>query len=426
MGKLLDAVRHKSKAPLSGEQEAFVTAVESAYTEILTGEMKAGEERSSAALTEALNRVVGVLPRGKDGEQVTVVGQIREIAAKMDRIESMQTRSLGATEKLRLRKMLNDNKDRILEAVRSGNSPSVEISFSAVRAAATMTTSNVVTGAATTTGVPLEWDDEIAFIRFPKNIVMDVIRSSQADRVPPNIVKREQKATEGSAAVTAEGAVKQLVSYSFEDKIYTRKKIAAHIEWTEELERDFDSLFNEIVNLFETDVIRQWNQYVLSLMVSSAPVYVSTPLDETIPVPNIYSVIGAGILQIQSLNYEPDTIFMNPADVWAMNLSQDTTGQVIVPPIMVGSNQIAGLALHTSNSITAGKILIGQASTWKESHTGCIVRIGMINDQFIRNEKSIVGEIYTLPYLASRDKAAWIYLDIATVEEALAVPPPEE
>lgn len=417
----MEAVRQKNKTPLTAEQEAFVTAVETAFE----AEIKAGEERSSATLTAAIDKAIGALPKGEDGKETTVVEQIRSIAAKLDRIEGMQNRGLSANEKFQLRRMLNENKDKVLEAVRSSFPMSVEITFSAARAAAMMTTSNVVSGAAAGTGVNLEWDNEIAFIRYPKNFILDIIRSTQVTKVPQNIVKREQDTREGDAAITAEGAVKPLVSYTFEDKIYQRIKIAAHMEWTEEFESDFESLFNAIVELFESDVIRKWNQIILSRIVAAAPLYLGSTLDGTIPHPNIYSVIGAGILQIQSMNFDPDVILMNPADIWAMNLTQDTTGQVIVPPIMVGSNQIAGLALHVSNDVAAGHILIGQASTWRERHTGCIVRLGMINDQFIRNEKSIVGEIYSLPYIAERDKAAWVYLDIAAVEEALAVPVPD-
>lgn len=415
MGKLLDAVRAKNDGKLSPEQERFVTSIEEAYMSEL-GEV---ENRHTSAINTALTNVIGNLPKGEDGGNATLVDQMRSMAEKVDKIESMSIRKLSSAEKFQLRKMLNDNKDKIFDAVNSDSPSEIKITFNAVRAAQLMTTQNVVTGAETNTAMNIEYDNEIALIRYPQNFVLDIIRNTQREKVPANIVKREQAAREGQAEIVAEGGVKPLISYKFEDKIWSRKKIAGHMEWTEEFEMDFESLFDAIIELFERDILRDWQDYLLQTIIDAAPTYVSTALDGKIPFPNVYSAIAAGILSISNMNHKADSIWMNESDVWLMNLTQDKNGQYVIPPIMVGNNQIAGLRLYTSNKIDPGKILIGDSGTWREIHSRFITRVGLINDQLIRNEKTIVGEVFTLMRQAVRDQGSWIYIDIDAVNETL-------
>lgn len=422
MGKLLEAVRAKNGGTLAPENERFVASIEEAYQEEMVNAVSESEKRSSKVMEEAIVRVIGNIPKDENGKEVQLIDQIRSMAEKMDKIESVSTRRLSNQEKFQLRSMLEKNKEKIMEAVYSDSPKEVKIEFSAKRAAQMMTTQNVITGASITTGMDLEWDNEIVQLRYPQNFVLDIIRSRQVSRVPQNKVRREQDAREGQAVVVAEGGLKPLVSYTFEDKVYPRIKVAAHMEWTEELERDFEQLLNAIIDLFERDLLRDWHNILLNNIITTAPGYISSSLDGTLPYPNIYSAVGAGILSIENMEFNPDVIWMNPGDIWAMNLAQDSTGQVIIPPIMVGNNQIAGLRLYSSTAIEQGHVLIGESNTWREEHTSFISRIGLINEQLIHNEKTIVGEVYSLMYQSVKEQGSWIYLDLAAVMEALQRP----
>jgi len=420
MGKILDAVREKNGGNLSPEQEKFVAGIEKAISEELTDMLKVSEERYSKAMEQVLD-TIGTLPVGDDGKSTKIVDQLRAMAEKMDKIESASQRKLNSMEKFQLRKALDANRDAIIKAVNSGSPNEVEIKFNATRAPQMMTTQNVFTG---DMNIPFGAvvDNDVAYLRYPENFVLDIINSRQVTKVPPQRVKLEQDAREGQAVVVPEGGLKPLVSYTFKKEMFDRIKVAAHMEWTEELEMDFEELFNSILDLFERDILRDWHNIVLQQIITSASSYVSTSLDGTIPFPNIYTAIGAGILSVQNMRFRPDVIWMNQADVWAMNLSQDSTGQVIVPPIMVGNNQIAGLRLYVSDAIEQGHVLIGESGTWREEHTGFISRIGLINDQLIHNEKTIVGEVYSLMYQRTSEQGSWIYLDLAAVMEALQRP----
>ena len=92
-------------------------------------------------------------------------------------------------------------------------------------------------------------DEEIAKIRYPENFILNVIPNVQSGMPPALKIKKEQAPTEGAIAVTAEGAVKPLIQYKFVRTTTTRKKYAGHIEWTEEFEKDFDTLYYQYYEL---------------------------------------------------------------------------------------------------------------------------------------------------------------------------------
>ena len=422
MGKLLDAVRAKTPG-ITPEQVQFVSSVEAAFDESLKASEKELETRNAKALEDALKKVIGDLPKDENGNETSIAEQLRAMAVNMDKLHSESKKSVANRDKFQLRKKLYDDFEKIKEDVKSNRVTNIE--FDAVRAAAPMTTQNTITGATITTGTIPEFDEEVALIRYPQNFITDIIRSRQRSYVPESKVKREQDVVQGAAQITAEGSVKPLISYSFTDKTYKRDKAAGRIEWSEEFQLDKEALYNAILDLFEVDVLRAWGNLVLDKIVTTAPSYVSTGLDGTVKSPNMYTAIGAGILQVQNLLFQPDVLWMNPADVWGMNLTQDTTGQFVIPPATFGEGSIAGLRLYVSTKIEVGRFLLGQSSTWFEEHSGFSLRIGMVGDQFIRNMQTIVGELFFLMYQAEAHKGSWLYGDIEAINAALLAPAPD-
>ena len=70
--------------------------------------------------------------------------------------------------------------------------------------------------------------------------------------------------------------------------------------------------------------------------------------------------------------------------------------------------------------IPAGKIFVADMSKYNVSnYVGYTVRIGFINDQFITNKFTIVGESRFHAYVKKLDEQAFIYDDIATIKTAI-------
>jgi len=402
----LNICRSKAKKDLTEEDLNFLgsigEAVESAFTEDKT-------ERDKKFLE--IENKLGTLEEGK-----TFSGIVRDLATAFDALEAKSKRGFDSDEKYRLKKMLMDKKDEIQRARKGDGQWSIE--FRAKRtASALMTTSTVLTGATAFNNVNIMDDLELVVIQYPKNFILDAVTSRQVSNVPASVKWKEQT-TAGVGVTTAvsEGAEKPLVDKKFVWKYADRVKYAGRIEMSEELEIDFEQLVIQIITMFEDDVIRVWQDAVLAAIIAWADTYTSTILDGTIINPTNYAVIEAGKLHIRNNEYEPDVLIMNPGDAAAMLLIQDNNGaqQFIPESLMFG-----GLTPIFSNKITAGKILIGTKRTVKEQHGNFIVRKGVYGNQFIENESTIVGEVFSILQLPTLSQPSWIYLDIATVKAAL-------
>lgn len=404
-------------ATMDENQIKFVGAFESALESRFTVENKYTSEMFGEALREAL----GELPKDEDGKVQTIADQIREIAENLDKIEQRTTSQLNDKQKWQLRKMVKEQHSKIVEAVREGGSFKIEFNAMQQRVAATHTDTNTYTDAGTFVMPDVEnysVDSEITKIRYPENFVLTIFRNRQVSKVPLTLIKKEQQPTEGAVAVVAEGGTKPLVQYQFVRTTTSRQKYAGRIEWTEEFEMDNERLYNEIVNMFEMDVIRAWQDGILSQIETNAVAYTSSTLDATLPRPDngVCAIAAASV--INAMNYNADTVIMHPSDVIATMFTQDVDGNWrLVPYLQNGT--INGMRLIQSNKVTEGNALIGDSSTYREEHSNFIFRVGMYNDQFIKNEMSAIGEVFSLLSIAQRDLASWMYIDLAAVKLSL-------
>jgi len=402
----MQIVRSKAKETLTEQDLNFFSGIGEAVETAFNAE---SVERNNQikAITEKLGTV-------DEGETFSEI--IRNLSKAITDLENKTKRSFTSDERFKLKSLLEAKKDDIQRARKGGNP--WEIEFRAKRAAsALMTTATVLTGAQAVNNVNVFEDMDITVIEYPKNFILDGINSRHVAKVPQTVARKEQSAeSDGRVGATNEGAAKPLTDKAFTWKYDTRKKYAGRIEMTEEVEIDFDQLVLKIISMFEDDVLRAYQNGVLAEIVSWADTYVSTGLDGTIANPTVHTVIGAGQLHIRNFNYEPDVIFISPTDVAKMVYTQDNNGnQMFIPEAF----QFAGLAPFVTNQMTAGKILIGTKRTVKEQHGNLIIRKGVHGDQFIENESTIVGEIFSVLSLPTQSQTSWLYMDVATVQGLL-------
>jgi len=174
----------------------------------------------------------------------------------------------------------------------------------------------------------------------------------------------------------------------------------------------------EIIAMFEMDVMRAYNAGLLAAIVAWAPAYTTSALDGTLVKPSLMNVVNAGKLAIAVQNYSADTLIMNPADYAETQNMQNVNGD----PIFVPDNVLfPGLRLFVTNNIVAGTVLLGEGGVVKEQHGNYILRSGTYGNQFIENEKTIVGELFSVIKLPTESKKGWIKLDVPTVKAALKV-----
>lgn len=404
----LDICRKKAKDTLTPQEEQFFLSV---------GEgVEKAFEAESVERSKQLKQLSDVLGVTEDGKSISEV--IRSLATKIDEVEKSSKKVLSSNDKYLLRKALESKKDEILAVVRKESTTPWSLEFKAKRAAsAMMTTSTVLTGAQAINTDNVFEDLDVTVIRYPKNFIGDVISSRQVSKVPAVMNWKEQiEGGEGVPAVIAEGVVKPLTDDAFVWKYATRKKYAARIEFTEEVEIDFEQLLIDIIAMFEEKVLRAYNAGLLTDILAWAPVYAGTALDGTIVKPTLMNVISAGKLDLQLDEYMADTLVLNPSDYAETQNMQNVNGDPLFVPDSV---LFPGLKVVVTNNITAGTCLLMEGGIVKEQHGSFILRSGTYGNQLIENEKTIIGEIFSILKLPTESKKGAVKLVIATVKTAL-------
>ena len=411
--EFMKIVRSKAKAELSEQEAAMFESIGDGIERAL--------QMEQAERNKEIEKLTGMLGAMEDGKSLSDI--IRTLATKIDAVEAQSKRSLSAGEKFQLKRALEAKKDEMMAVLRKETSTPWGLEFRAKRAAAAMMqTTTVLTGAAAINTDNVFDDLEITVIKYPVNFIGDAINSRQVSVVPYSIKwKEEVTAGDKVSRVVTEGSTKPLTDFKFEWKYAYKKKYAGRIEFTEETEIDFEQLVLDIIDMFESEILRAYNAGLLADIVAWAPAYTSTALDGTLTKPTILNVVNAGKLAVAVNNYNADTLIINPADYAGVQNMQNTDGDPIFVP---DSALFPGLRVFVTNNITQGTVLVGEGNIVKEQHGAFILRSGTYGNQFIENEKTIVGELYSVLKLPTESKKAWCKLDVDTVLAALEVAVP--
>jgi hypothetical protein len=416
----LRSALEKNGATLDENQIKFVSAIENEMNE----RAKKQDEAYSTSLNEALRSVVGAQAKNEKGETVTIADQLRSLAEGLEKVEKNNVRNLSNVEKFQLRKMVKEQHKEIVDAIRNGKD--FEITFSAKREAAMFTAATAVSN---DTGVELPlnenylFESDIAKIRYPENFILNVISNQQVAKVPQQIIKNEQATEEGAVALVSEGGTKPLTSDTFVRTLTLRKKYAGRIEWTEEFEMDNEMLYSEVLALFEEKVVRAWNNGLIDIIVDNGTAYTSSVMDGTLVIPDNGLAVIACQSVINGMNFNADTVLMHPSDIVTTMFTQDTEGNSRLLPYMQ-NGQINGMRVVSSNAITQGTAIVMDSSVYREWHSDFILRFGTYNDQFIKNEKSAIGEVFSILRIAVNNLPGVMAVDLDAVKASLLISEP--
>lgn len=414
---LIEALK-KAGADITADQEKFIAALD----EALKARQADNDESYSASFKSALAEQMGAVEKDDKGNIVPFATQLKNIAETMEKMEKHQTQIISEKGRFQLKKFVKENHDAIVKALKN-NEDFEGFEFSAIKAAASFSTTNAVSNGTVTMPLVENYlvENDIAVIRHPENFILDAIPNRQVSKVPQQVIRTEQATEEGAVAVVAEGGTKPLTSDTFVRTTTLRKKYAGRIEWSEEFEYDNEMLFAEIVRMFEDKVIRAWQDGLIATIQTNAVAYTTSIFDDTFPVPDNALAVIAGQSVIQGMYFMPDTVIMNPSDLFATLFTQDTEGRPL-DKTYIKDGKINGMTVFSSYKIAAGTALVGESSVYQEWHSNYIFRVGTYANQFITNQKTAIGEVFSLLRIANIDKPAWMVLNLATVKAALQKP----
>lgn len=143
-----------------------------------------------------------------------------------------------------------------------------------------------------------------------------------------------ENAVEGEAAIVAEGGKKPQISTSFTANTYPLLKIAATVKETDEIFKGQRRLSSVVEGDLARAVLKKENENVISVIRSLSTAadvtYVGDGTDANITTRNMMEAILKAKAQIENeTDYEADTIFMNPADFFNMQIAKDSNGQYL-------------------------------------------------------------------------------------------------
>lgn len=266
--------------------------------------------------------------------------------------------------------------------------------------------------------------------------LFNVLQTSQAAYAYTEAVPKD-----GDYTFVAEGASKPQIDFKWETNYAKPKKIAAWMHLTEEavmdvkglesVARDYlrkkHDLFKSKQLLFGDGIgenAKGATKYGRTFVAGGMALKVATP--------NFMDVVNAAITDISvTHNYQDETpyyanlVLVNPIDFFLNVVSaKDANGLPLYPTASLFNKVvIGGVTIKPEESVPAGKIFVGDLDKYNlTNYMPYTVKIGWINDDFIKNMFVILGESRFHAFVKKLDQQAFIYDDIATIKTAITKP----
>lgn len=256
----------------------------------------------------------------------------------------------------------------------------------------------------------------------------------------PALSYTELTPKEGGYAFVAEGGVKPQTDFKWENRQVTPVKAAAHQVLSEESVTDvarLESVAREYLqkshNLFKAS-----NLYFGSGVgeiptgaTVAARTFVATGLTDVFPAgtSNFMDVVNAMITDIyrtqsftDEASYMPNIVLINPIDFFVKLVgAKDDNGLPLYPQAgLFNQVSIGGITIRPWIKIPVGKVFVADMTKMNVvNYVPFSIRVGWINDQFITNQFTMVGESRYYQYIENLDLQAFVYDDIDTVQGSI-------
>lgn len=243
---------------------------------------------------------------------------------------------------------------------------------------------------------------------------------------------------DGDYAFLAEAATKPQIDFKIETRFANPVKLAAWIKLTEEAVTDIVGLQSIATDfLFKKHNRKKAKGILNGDGISPNPKGATTygrafsagALANTVTAPNIMDVINAAVTDIftthnyeDEMNYMPNMAMVNPVDFFVNFVAaKDGFGHPLYPTAgLFNMVVIGGVMIMPDEDITVGKVFVADLTKYNvTNYVPYSVRIGWVNDDFIKNQFVILGESRFHAFVKRLDQQAFIYDDIATIKTAI-------
>ena len=232
-----------------------------------------------------------------------------------------------------------------------------------------------------------------------------------------------------AAAIAAEGATLAQSDFDMTAVNANVKKIGTYFRISEEMLADTPQLTSYLSarapeKLLEVEDVNILTGNDLGGIINSAPAFAAGDYADTVEAANQFDVIVASLNQLALLNYNADTILLNPTDFHKILLLKDTTNNYLKDQVYGGLTPVfMGVRVVLNSAITAGDFLIGNFSVG----TQLWVRQG-VNVEFFREDGTNVRDGFVTVRVSERIALtnylpnAFVKGTFATAQAALETP----
>ena len=333
---------------------------------------------------------------------------------------------------------LSENKDEIVKIYKGGSG---EIEFNPFKGDnALKVVGDMTTGSGTDEDtVPLHRGTNFGSFNLRNdNDLLSLATVSSTSTASANYTELIPK--DGDYTFVAEGEEKPQIDFKWENRYPTPKKIAAYEILTEEAVTDFvrlesvareylkkkHDLFKVNKTFFGTGV----GEEATGATVYARTFVVGAMADAfTFGEVNFMDIVNAAIADVYTTqayadeaHYMPNLVMINPIDFFLQfQASKDRDGLPLYPQAsLFNSVTIGGVTIRPWVKIPTGKIFVADMKKYNIiNYVPFSIRIGWINDQFITNKFTMLGESRYFQYVKNLDQSAFIYDDLAVIQAAI-------
>jgi hypothetical protein len=433
----------------TAEPPAEPTAEETEALNRIKGEVAAefqrrGIELKKEATTEAAEKITATLKglnlealRNFDAKKIG--DDVLKLSGEINKIKQMPV--AGEQRMNAIRELLQDEATiKLMERAfdkRSGQVVTLDASRAAV---AVMTMGNVVSDGDIPEDILNSFSVD-AFIpkRRATEFIFNIVDRATMQEITEYKTWLEEGTEDGAFAIVAEGAVKPLVSKTLVRNVAHYQKVAGKRVYTEEFAKFRKEAYRILEQLFNDQLARNYAAMLVVNLNAAAASYVGTALDDQYANPTDYHAIGAVAAQIESLDFVPDILIMNPQDKWRIGLSADNNGAFYMNiPVYnpSGETRMMGFQLVTSNKVPVGQFYLGEKGLFKVEDEPVSVRMGYginvtkdgngfvtdVSSDVDTNRFRIIAEFFFRTYIGTNYAGSFVKASFATVKAALLKP----
>ena len=230
-----------------------------------------------------------------------------------------------------------------------------------------------------------------------------------------------KSAVSNGAGMTAEGAAKTQVSWTYSEDSADVKKITAFVKVSKEALDDLDFLRSEINTDLRQEIELKLDEQIaegtgvgqnLKGILTYAPTFAvaGTSLAAAVDGANRLDVLRSAVALIRKAKFRANYIAINPVDAALMDMEKGNDNHYILPPFVTADGtRVAGTTVIESFSIDEGSFLVGDFTKSNlRIREEININLGYENDDFTKNMVTILAEMRAVHYIKLHHVPAFV------------------